>query len=238
MGQTQNEVAVKPDANLPTEAQDISAFGDHVVNTKSIMLPKILLMQKMSEMVDDGDAQVGEFRESLDKTLIGSVEKPFEVIPFHVDEVWVIQKEIDGDWKFDRIEPMGPSNEGWRYEGMEDGSKVRRYHTQNYYVLLPGDVKKGNALPYVLSFRSTSLKAGKKLYTHMYAKCLGTGIRPDAYHVRVSASKQKNDKGVFYVMDVRSGDKSTKAELDESLKWIRIVKAGQTKIDDSDTGDF
>jgi hypothetical protein len=238
------EVAVQAPRQMAALTQQalVEDWGVPTTASNDIVIPKILPMQGQSVLVQDARAQIGEFRNSVDGALIGSIAAPFECIPFYLDKVWDIMKwnEDDEQFKWDRTIPLAENplvkeyNDNLKWEDEEDGVKIKRIRRMNFYVLLPKEIKDGSALPYVLSFKSTSLKQGQVLFTQMYKRNFKAGLPPAAFAVNIGGTKQKNDKGSFIVPNVAVGRASTPEELSECLAWLKMVRKGAVKVDESD----
>lgn len=235
-----NEVAVKETQALSTE-QLINDWGVPTGPSQDMVIPKILPQQGLSKFVVDRKAMIGEFRDSLSGKLVGSIDKPFEMIPFYCQKVWDIQaQQEDGSYKYAKTlplveNPLSPEyNDNLSWEGEEDGVKVKRIRRLNFFVLLPEEVADGSAMPYVLSFKSTGLKEGKKLWSSMYIRNAKAGIPPAAFSFKVGGKMVTNDKGSFVVMGLDQGRKTTEAELKECLSWLKIVRQANVKVDNSD----
>jgi hypothetical protein len=102
----------------------------------------------------------------------------------------------------------------------------------DFFVLIPEEIQKGESLPYVLSFRRTSLKAGQKLATQMFIRNAAANKIPPATIVLVSGKDTENDSGTFVVQDIAPSRPSTDQEMAEAFKWFKIVQAGQVKVDE------
>lgn len=233
------EVAVKQTGALSTEV--LNEWGVPVISSQDIVIPKILPMQGLSVAVAEGRASMGEFRDSLSNNLIGKIDQPFECIPFYVDKCWDIMKEQpDGDFEWDSTVPIveNPAspdyNDNWQWEAVVEGKKVKNVRRFNFYVLLPSELENGGAVPYILSFRSTSFKEGRKLFTQMYMRNIRAGLPPAAYVIKIGGTRQKNDKGIFIVPNYELGRRTTDQELSEALAWIKMIKSGRVKADESD----
>jgi len=225
--------------------QNLNEWGEApVLNAQDIIIPKILPMQPSSELVTDAKASIGEFRDSLTSAKIGSIAEPFEIIPFHMDKVWDINEEDeDGNFKWVRTEPLIEDatkpgyNDNLPWQDTENGVAVKRIRRMNFYVMLPGEIAGGGATPYVISFKSTSFKAGKQMYTQMYMRNRAANLAPCAYTFKVGGEKQKNEKGTFIVPSVELGRKSTAEENAACLTWFKTIKKGGVKVDESDLKD-
>jgi hypothetical protein len=79
------------------------------------------------------------------------------------------------------------------------------------------------------------MKAGKKITTQMYAiNMAAKKVAPCATVMELKGTKNQNDKGTFVVLDVAVKKDATQEQIQECAKWIKIVKQGAAKIDDSD----
>lgn len=232
------EVAVKSEAQLPST--ELAAWGSDVHLGQDIVLAKILPMQGMSVLVTDGKAVMGEFRDSLSGAKLGSIAEPIEVIPFHVEKFWDIMEEEDDDFKWKKTEPLieNPAAPGYNdnlpWADKLDGADIKRVRRMNFYVMLPSEVAAGTSVPYIFSFKSTSYREGKKLFTQMYLRNKRAGLPPPGFTFKIGGVKTKNDKGTFIVPTVELGRKTTPEEISECLNWYKLIKKGAVKVDDSD----
>lgn len=232
-------VATKEQSAVVAAEENLAGWGQAEISSRDIIIPRILLMQPMSEKVTAGEAAFGEFRESLNNEKIGSFEKGFEILPFYMEKVFVeFNCEDPEEKEFLRVVPITAANENLPYEDEEFNEelnkkiKISRDRTMNFYVLLPEELKAGGAIPYILSFRRTSLQAGKKLATQMYVKNRAAGKSPAAVVMEITAGKQTQDKKTWAVSDVKIGKAAELAHQAEALKWFQLVSAKQVKVDE------
>lgn len=224
------------------EVLDMEDWGGSPITSQDIILPRILMMQPMSDMVTEGEAAFGDMIESLGNTKLGDFKTPLAIIPFYLQKVYVEYDVTDGtgkDKKFLRMVPITAENDNLPYDDEEknkDGKliPVMRDRCMNYYVLLPKELELGTALPHVLTFRRTSLKAGKKLATQMYIKNKDAGLPPPAVLCEISVAKTSNDKGTFAIMDVAFIGKTKKEHIAECKRWIKMILAGEAKVHEAD----
>ena len=172
------EVTKKTSTDVAISQADLAEWGDQDISSNDIMISKILPMQGMSKLVMDRKAQLGEYRDSVTGELLGSIDDPLEFIPFHVDRLWLVQKEINGKFEFQGFEPITRENEDRQWEQMENGSKFRYDWNYMFYVILPKDVQDGIPTPYIVNFRRTSVKGGKKIMTQMFVRNEQVGKTP------------------------------------------------------------
>jgi hypothetical protein len=232
-------VVVDAAAKALAQIEDVSAWGAAPVTAQDIIIPRILLMQPMSDAVTNGKAAFGEFRESLNNELMGKFEDGFEVVPFAMHKVFVEYEQASGGKKeYLRTVPITPANEGLPYEDKEKNDEGRtiaitRDRVLNVYCLLPKELETGGAIPYIISFRRSSMQAGKKISTQMFVKNHAAGKNPAAVMCKIWATKETNDEGTFGVMDV-TPTKPTPTEWQaEAFKWLGIVNSGRAKVDES-----
>lgn len=214
-------------------AMDLDAFGTSQVSGADIVIPKIMIMQKMSDAVEREVAKEGDFIDSLTEEVLGSIKEPLRFIPFHLTKTWIIQKDVDGDFVFEGIEEVNAANENRDWEEVIDGIKYRYQKSYNFYVLL----EKDTSMPYVLSLRSTSAKTGRVLATQMYVKNRQQGKVPPAYVMELGGVKEKNTKGSYVVGKVAVAGESTPENIQDCLAWYRTISAGQAKVHEEDYGE-
>ena len=213
-------------------------WGGSPITSQDIILPRLLMMQPMSDLVTEGEAAFGDIIESLGNKKLGDFKTPLEIIPFYLQKVYVEYDVTNGtgqDKKFLRMVPITASNDNLPYDDEEkndDGKMipVMRDRCMNYYVLIPTEIDAGTSLPHVLTFRRTSIKAGKKLATQMYIKNKDAGLPPPAVMCEISVNKTSNDKGTFAIMDVDFTTKTKDEHIAVAKKWVRTIIAGEAKI--------
>jgi hypothetical protein len=226
---------VKKESSEVALSTNVNDWGGSPITSQDIIIPRILVMQGLSEMVTDGDAKFGEFRESMNKELLGDSKNPVEFIPFLLEKVFIEYEDLKDEKKYLRMIPITPSNDSLPYQDEEKSAegkmiKITRDRCMNFYVLLPKEIELGTAIPYMLSFRRTSIKAGKKLATQMYVKNINSGKTPAATTCLLTNTKSSNDKGTFAVLDIQASRASTQVEQVEAFKWLNLIKQGQAKV--------
>lgn len=220
------------------EMKESGLFAPPVITQRDIVIPRLLLMQPMSERVTAGKAAFGEIIDSLNETKFGGFEKPsVEIVPFLMEKSFVIFDNSDPeDKKYIRVEPITPQNEDAKYEDEEkneDGDiiKISRIRTQTFYVLLMEELKQGAATPYIIAFSKSSLQAGKKLSTQMYMKNVNAGKLPCAYSMGLGCEKKTEEKKTWAIFNVEVKSEVPFEMQQEAFKWLKIVKEGKAKID-------
>lgn len=222
------EVVAQVAGNAMTVAQDLGEWGAGDVSSKDLIIPKILVMQGLSDLVTEGNAKIGDLVDSVSGEVLGSIEKPVSFIPFHMEKAWIVsrKKKGEGKFEFERYEAVTPANMDYPFEVQDGDDTVKYEYTLQFYVLRPEDT----SMPYVISFKATSLRAGKVLSTQMFVRNRAAGLVPPAYVMELGGKKEKNDKGTFVVMEVKPKTKTSDALISECLNWYKVIKAGGAKV--------
>lgn len=233
----------KKESNLPAEATNMDEWGGSQISAKDMTLPRIQAMQFMSDPVKEGEAKYGEFRDTMQGHVLGNLDTPFEIVPFHMEKKWVeynmVPKKQGGfSREFSQIVAIqdNPNVEGYNDDLplIDEDGQTERDRVLDFYVLLPTELAEGVSFPYVIRFKRTSMKAGQKLATQMYVMNRAAGKVPAATVMQISGKTKENDDGEFVVMDTKPTRPSTKEELEEALKWFKLVRGGATKVDEGD----
>lgn len=225
-----------------TKAEDVAAWGTSDVSSKDIIIPAIYLMQPMSDKVTNGEAKFGELVESLSDQVLGSFEKTLKVIPFHMEKLFVEYDATNPKKKeYLRTYAITRENEGLPYEDQgvdREGKKcpITRDYCMRFFVLLPSELESGGAIPYTITFRRSSLKAGKQMATQMFVKNMAARKSPAAVVMEISVTKETNDEGTYAILGTKPVGPSEAKHINEAFTWFGIVKAGGAKVT-QDTGD-
>lgn len=223
---SKKEVVVQETTEVMTAEMAAEWGMDEVeVSSNDLVIPKLHLMQALSEMVAEKElAKAGDIVDAIDETVVGDSKKAVELVPFKVEKLWYVIKENGDRGELDSIYPVTKENEGQEREFEIEGEKYKRLFVYKYFF-----VREGSSLPYIVTFKSTSLRAGKQLFTEMFIKNRMAGKSPAARTVLLSSEKQKNDKGVYYIWKVSMG-KDASAELQaEALNWFKTLKVKDYK---------
>jgi hypothetical protein len=223
---------VVKDANevvISQVATNLEDWGTADVSSNDVIIPKILCMQATSELVAEGKARMGDFVDSVTHEVLGSVDNPIKFVPFHMEKVWIVSEKKVGASRFEfkkyldvTADTMGLP---WE-EAQADGSIIKNEYALQFFCLRPEDT----SMPYVVTFKSTSLRAGKVVSTQMYVRNRAAGLVPPAYTMLLSGKKEKNDQGTFIVMDAKPAGKTSDEVIGECLTWLKVVKSGKAKV--------
>lgn len=210
-----------------------SLMDDAPVQASDILMPAMLFMQPTSKLVTEEKARAGQIVESLGNKPLADKGALVEVIPFGFHKTVVTFKEVNGKQEYVGVEPYTAANATRPREEFKDGEKFRNFETINYFVLLPSDIANGNAIPYLVRFRSTGYVTGKTMET--FRARLAEFGKPHCFSTfKLGTKYVENPKGKFYVPTVAEGRDTTDAELKVVEHWQKMVKEGKAKADDSD----
>ena len=226
--QESKEVALKGNTDMVVMPEG-AWEGTDDYKPEDILISKALLMQPLSELVTDGNAQAGEYRDSISGDLFANEKKVFTAVVFDRFMTWV---EFE-DGKYIRTIPLTHENENLP---IQDGN-IERNKTYNFYMLPESILEDADAMPVVFSLKRTGVLTAKKMQTAFW-KLTMINQPLAAIICEFTAIKKTNDKGTFYVAEFKQGRETTKEERETAYKWHLSLKkareAGTVKVDDSD----
>lgn len=223
-----SEVATTTGTEVSTDVNDLGEWGleDQVIDSKDVVLPRLWLMQALSEAVAEKEiANSGDIINSVTEEVLAEAGDSINVVPIKFEKLWFVMEKSDDKGKMLAVEPVTPANAARGKEGSHEGVPCTYIYALRFYVLVEGE-----ALPAVVTFKSTGLRAGKQLLTESWVKNIKAGKNPASRYMALSAEKQKNDKGVYYVFNVRSGEDTAVDTQQEALQWVKTLKQNAPKI--------
>lgn len=230
-----NQLQTKQD-NFLAPIQNKQAWGNApTLSKRDLVIPRIHMMQGLSEKVTAGEASFGELVDSVSGEVLGGPKQPLEIIPISMKKLVVVEEYDAKSKKYHYKEtlPGTPENEALPYE--EEG--IKRTGMMSFFVLLPRDVAQGGAIPKVLTIRGTSRQAGRIMATQMYAinASATPWLPPPAFTFTLSVKIEKNEKGTYAVFEAKKGRASTPEELAVAFNWHEQISKGDAKIDEEES---
>lgn len=219
-----NEVTTT-ESNLPAEAMN-TAWGSAGTSSSDMLIPRIQLMQALSDLVAKSIATPGDIVDSLNNDILAKKGKSVEFIPIMSYKTWIRSKMEDGAWKFFEQIPVTAQNESLPYEQDIEGDKFKNVASLNFFVVLPTML---NELPYLISFKGSSYAAGKKLSTHFQVSQM-KGKPPAMWVFSLGSSLKTVDKHNFHVFEVTKTRESKKEELSVAYNWWKTLSQSQAKV--------
>lgn len=223
---TPNEVAVFTEAEL-------TEWGGNELSSKDIVIPSILLLQSNSEFVKQRKGQGGDFFDSVNEINYGSELK--NVVPFHMEKTWTVEKLEGTKWKWDHTDKMTADNANAPYEFNVGNDKFRNKYTYRFYALVDGSI-----LPYSITMKGASKKTGGNLSTEMYVKNAMKKLPPAAMMVNLRSELEKNDEGdSYFTIKMSVTNKTPYEKVMEALNWFKTIRDDKSVVvvDGADDGD-
>jgi hypothetical protein len=145
------ELANKQGTELATQS---GASAQETLRS-DVVVPRLLLMQQMSEFVTNKEKtpegkrlESGMLIRSTNKEVLAQAEdleggaKELEIIPLSYTNTWVIQMKVGQKYEYKAQMPRTARNENDQFEWKEkDGSEWRRVKTINLFCLLGSDIE-------------------------------------------------------------------------------------------------
>jgi len=226
MTKAKKAVAKKTETQVSTKTEN-ETWGSEGIDAEDILIPRIMLMQGLSDLVTEGHASIGDFIDSLDKDrTIAKKGETFDVVVFGVEKkiIRTKNKEFDG---------MEDFVSGYKYDEVAaNGDVIKRSLLMQFYVLLKEDIENGDAFPYVLSFTKTATKPGKSLATKI-AKLTMIGKPSAARYFTIGTELQSNDHGKWFIPTIASGEETEQKVIEQARAWNKtMINSDKFKTDD------
>lgn len=229
-----------------------------------IVLPKVLLMQALSDFVKQEKCKPGDIVRSQTGELLAKRDSVLEFIPLTYVNLWMLSEDEKGkgdkkDFKFRGYEPRTASNEDSDWDFLQDGTKWKRTKVMNLYALLAADIEKFEGamtkfkesgempdidaalLPVTIQLRNTSFKAAKDVSTlflkaNELSKQMGMEVPAYGRTMKIQAVEESKDDNDYYVLTVTGGSTTKKEYLPHAKRWKETIHqmGANVKVDDSD----
>jgi hypothetical protein len=192
---------------------DVGMGAGADIAVSDIRIGRIAILQKTSELVDKKIGNVGDICNFDNQEIL---PQPCELIFLKSIKYWITKK---GDEFVSRKPAFSADELPWEEEG---GVKNMYHHA--FYVLLPSEIESGMAMPYEISFKSTTLDSARKL--SKYFMLLAKKGQPSFFHTFTMATeKQTKDKNTWYAPVVNLGREATRAEIIASGEWLKVINS-------------
>lgn len=214
------EVTTTTDKSINTIGDNEVMWGAEV-DTQDITLPRIQLMQPTSDMVSNGQAVPGDIVHSLDEVVLADKTARVEVLIFRAMKMAYHYE--NGEYT---------STTPWTAEMTGASFDVIR-PVFDYYVLIPNQVTEGVAFPLVLRMKGMSVKTARKINT--FIKQAQVLRQPSCSWVySVGSILEENDKGKYFVYDVKKERPSTADELQACKLWFDTTNNATVVVDEGE----
>ena len=220
--------AVIPEAELPVVDSNATWGAAEEIESSDLLVGKIYHQQALSKFVQDGQAQPGDWCDSLTGEVLAKRDAPLDVIIFSSFKRLLISAKLPGSnkYEFQEAQEVTLQNCNLPWEEETPNGSIKRQLQYSYFCLIPG---KELDLPLVLSLSSTKIKVAKKLNT-MIAK-LARLNRPSASVIfQLKSVKETGDKGSWFGAEVTQGAPTTKDQLQAAHDWYKQIKASTVVV--------
>ncbi len=230
------ELEEKKDAGLPARisGKDGQIAGMEDIDIKEdVIMPRVAILQGLSEMVTDGKGVMGDLADSLSKENLG---KELIFIPLFLFKTRVMFEVGEGLVMMSRdnltismaVEKYNdcigktcdelPESQ-WQGKEAPKLSKVFNFPALN--------VAKMNEFPISVSFLRTGMKAGKTL-----ASLVVRGAEDIfARKYKLTTTIEKNDKGTYAVPHVELAGRCSDEEYAIAKKWYQTLRVKSIDVD-------
>lgn len=206
-------------------AVNMSDWGDVIVESKDLILPRILLQQALSESVKARIARDGDYLNTLTGEVCSNDKGIVMILPFYCRQNYIIEKWNGKKYEFHKVQPYVPGEALKPFEEEIAGDKFKNSHVYEFFCLT-----EGGGTPSIVSFKSTSHKTGKQLFNLMYLQNPQQKKTPAHNWIALGSKQETNDMGTFNVMTIAVDKQSTPEELTNCLSWISTIRQSEFKV--------
>lgn len=259
-----NQEVVNQSTNVPAPSAPSTHEHQEDILRSDIALPKLTLMQALSDHVKKKRAGAGDIVKNATGEKVGGEGQPIQFIPLTYQNLFMLSEDTKGkgnkqDFEFRGYEERNALNENAEWEFVKDGVSWKRTKVMNLYVLFPKELEKMNeavkkfeetgeidleasVLPTVIQFRNTSFKAAKSV-VDLFVKARDLGARVGrevpAYGstMQLEAVLEQSNDNEYYVFNVKPAGATKKEYLPECKRWREFIISlgGNVKINETDT---
>lgn len=223
-------------SDLPVVPMD-QAWGAENVAQESVLIPRLILAQDLTEAVKLGKCRPGAILGSDTGEVLANPGESLEFIPIYTFREWEIYDVEDrGNGKtkdnYRARVRVTRDNENWAAEDFENGKKVKRTKCLNFFVLLTNKI---DAMPYLVSFKKSGMNAGKKIATHFYNSGLRK-VAPASQAFKLSAVTKSWDGYTFQAYSVEPSRASSIEEVAKAYQWYQLFTKSDVQVMEETNG--
>lgn len=227
---------------------DLSQFSGVKLDTaenkelfkNDIIVPKVQLVQAMSEFRKEKKADEGQYVNSQTAELLADLDQTLKFVVLKTFKRWQTFKVVEEKGKTKRefvsseIMVLG-KNENLPYEEIAEGDKLVRRQVISAYVLLESEAMKAVNKPYIIDFAASSKFGGRKMVSDI--STLNNNNLPSfVAYFTLSSKIQKFEDGDAFVKDVNFGGYLPKTMMPFLIDCYKSLESieDQIVIDDAD----
>lgn len=223
----------KYNGGLP--AVESESWGSEGAAQADILIPRLQLMQDLSELVKTRQADSGDYVDSSTGKILIKKGQAGEFIPLTMHRDWLISDvdPRDGKAKFRQkggVVRMTPENENLPTDDVdnETGLAIKRHKSINLFVLF---VPKLDELPFMISFKKAGQYAGKQLATY-FKVCQAKRVPPASQVWSLSSAPKTYNGYSFFVGSVKPCRDTTTQELAIAKQWYQSITSKSVEVQD------
>lgn len=208
--------------------------------SNDIIIPKIWLIQAMSELRKQKKADEGQFVDSTSAEILCDNGETLRFVVLKTFKRWQTFKQVTENGKIKKefvsseIMVLG-KNENLAYDEVLEGEQLFRRQVISAYVLLEKDVRHKLNKPYIIDFASSSKGAGRKMISDINT-LNANGLPSFTGFFEMSSKEQKFDDGSAFVKDINFGGYMSKEVVPFLVDCYKNLKTieNMIQIDDRD----
>jgi len=232
------------------ESYDVSELGElgfesEVVDVNKVVIPKLLIQQGLSKFCKSKQCSLGDIVDSLSGEILGwcpdntRPEQRINFIPFACKDEWVVDSGVETKngikWNYAYTELVTPSNEKQPWQQNLNGVPHKFTRCISFYGIRPEYPE----IPYLVPFRSTSIRNGKVFYTSVFIKNVVNikGKRvvvPPLNVFSIGGELVSNSEGTWGIYNTKVERKSTLEEMKIAKEWMNTLRSNKLQADTSD----
>ncbi|MCX7928947.1 MAG: hypothetical protein N2558_04700 [Patescibacteria group bacterium] len=221
------EIVKQENCDVPCFAQD--DIKSNFLPT-DLSIPKLWLLQAMSDVVVEGKAKIGDF-------WLTSHSEPIKnpiFTPILYKKVCFVSSKTTGSKDRFKLESIFQvktvEDEKLPWNETVNGKDIKREYAFVFFGMLEGH----DTLPVSFTLKSTSYKSGQKMATQMYVvnkmSCKNAVYYPSAVKFKLLSKTEKGDDGSYAVVDVKVESTTTNEEQTTCFNWYNVLSS--TAFDD------
>jgi len=241
----EKQIVSKEETNeLATPFEAGAGMGSTTIDASDIQIPKLQLLQAMSDGVSDNTFNMGDIIHTADQEVLAGKDKKVEVIPFHI--VKVSQKFRTDVQPKEYILTEEYRNQPWEEEEyvwqQQDGNqiscKVNNFKTYIVHAIVLGD-DMDMSLPVTITFRSSAGKDGKKIASHFATVMQFNAVKKNLPNFKpqppynavwqLSSESVKGPKQSYFKWACKKSRKATDEEMLACAEWEAAISANAQK---------
>lgn len=234
---TKKEVAkVEAEAHaLANPMEEFEVWGAENVESRDLRIPRLYLMQPMSELVGEGKAQPSEVISSVTSEVIVPKNGQISFVPIYMFKDWQITQKVGNKFEYLCIEPYTPTNAGRPWDFEIGGVAHQANQGFNFLVMLEKDLGQPGSLPYMLTLRRSSFKAGQDISLKLQQATIAK-LPACAMTIQLAVKQGKKDKGLHFVYSLeKSSPTPNLRDVVNQLKpWYDMIKQGTGVVVDEE----